>query len=225
MTVFANQASVALPQTPPQAIAVELTFGLTGKTLAIDHGYELYSALCRWQPLLHELTGIAVQTITGTYISNSEVLLNQASRLRIRLPIDQVPLLGRLLGKSLIVGNHKIRLGVPQIYELRPEPELYARMVTIRNFQEPESFLLAAQRQLQQLDVEGKLSITRRDNGELRRKTLRIKHHTIVGFGVEVTGLSDEDSLKLQTHGIGGRRKLGAGIFLRKNHGSSHSDH
>ncbi len=220
MTIFVNQAS-SFPQDPKQAISAEVTFDLTGKTLAIDHAYELYSALCRWQPLLHELAGIAIQTITGTYTSCSELSVNPASRLRIRLPIAQVSLLGRLFGKSLIVGDHKIRLGVPEIYALRPAHELYARMVTIRNFQEPESFLLAAQRQLQQLNIEGKLSITRRDNGELRRKTLRIKQYTIVGFGVEVTGLSDENSLKLQSYGIGGRRKLGAGIFLRKSHGSS----
>jgi CRISPR-associated protein Cas6 len=41
-----------------------------------------------------------------------------------------------------------------------------------------------------------------------------VRQYVVVGFGVEVTGLSDEDSIKLQICGLGGKRKMGCGIFV-----------
>ncbi|MFN5763400.1 MAG: type I-MYXAN CRISPR-associated protein Cas6/Cmx6, partial [Pseudanabaena sp.] len=39
------------------------------------------------------------------------------------------------------------------------------------------------------------------------------KHKHIVGYGVVVEGLSDEDSIKLQSIGMGGRKHFGCGWF------------
>jgi len=35
-----------------------------------------------------------------------------------------------------------------------------------------------------------------------------------VGYAVRVSGLSDEDSLKLQERGLGGKRRMGCGVFV-----------
>ena len=43
---------------------------------------------------------------------------------------------------------------------------------------------------------------------------MRVKGQVIVGFAVQVKGLSAADSLKLQADGLGGRRRLGCGFFL-----------
>jgi CRISPR-associated protein Cas6 len=87
-------------------------------------------------------------------------------------------------------------------------------LVVIKGYQEPESFLEAAQRQLEQLGIEGNLRILTKADGTPKRKTLKIKRFTVVGFGLEVTRLSDEDSLMLQRNGIGGRSKMGCGVFV-----------
>ena len=46
------------------------------------------------------------------------------------------------------------------------------------------------------------------------RRTLRVQDRVVVGYAVEVHGLSAPDSIRLQSLGIGGRRRFGCGIFI-----------
>ncbi len=193
---------------------VELNFGLTGQTLPADHGYGLYSALSHLQPELHHLDGLSIQTITGIPDKQGKIYLTNKSRLRIRLPGDKVPLVYPLAGKPLTIGVHHIRLHIPQIFELKPESRLRSRIVTIKKFQEPEPFLDAAKRQLDELGIEGTISIPINAEGEPDRKAIKIKQYSVVGFGLEVTGLNERDSIKLQEHGLGGKHRMGCGVFV-----------
>jgi CRISPR-associated protein Cas6 len=43
---------------------------------------------------------------------------------------------------------------------------------------------------------------------------LRIHGKRIVGFSVIIQGLTAEESMKLQEHGLGGRGKMGCGFFV-----------
>ena len=45
------------------------------------------------------------------------------------------------------------------------------------------------------------------------RKTLTIHDKKVVGYSMQINGLSDVDSIRLQEHGLGGRRKMGCGFF------------
>ncbi|WP_334795477.1 type I-MYXAN CRISPR-associated protein Cas6/Cmx6 [Nostoc sp.] len=119
-----------------------------------------------------------------------------------------------LAGKSLRIGKHTIRLGIPDIYFLQPVDKLRSRIVIIQGYQEPESFLAAAQRQLEQLGIQGKAFITKNTDGSPKRRSIKIKRFTVVGFGLEIINLSNEDSLRLLRYGIGGKRKMGCGIFV-----------
>ena len=47
-----------------------------------------------------------------------------------------------------------------------------------------------------------------------RRRVFRIKDKTVVGYGVRIAGLNATESLRLQEHGLGGRRKMGCGVFV-----------
>jgi CRISPR-associated protein Cas6 len=51
-------------------------------------------------------------------------------------------------------------------------------------------------------------------SGRGRRRVVRIKDKTVVGYGVHVAGLNAAESLCLQEHGLGGRRKMGCGVFV-----------
>jgi CRISPR-associated protein Cas6 len=42
---------------------------------------------------------------------------------------------------------------------------------------------------------------------------VHIKGKKILGFGLTLKNLSPEDSMKILTHGLGGRRHMGCGIF------------
>jgi CRISPR-associated protein Cas6 len=192
---------------------VDLSFPIIGETLPADHGYGLYAALTHWKEAIHHLEGLSIQTIAGIPDKQGKIFLSDGSRLRIRLPYDKVPLVYDLAGKSLTIGSHSIQLGIPQIYLLQPTSRLKSRIVVIKGYQEPEPFLEAVLRQLEDLEIQGTV-IPVNEQGEAERKTIKIKRFTVVGFTVGVFDLSDEDSIKLQIHGLGGKRRMGCGVFV-----------
>lgn len=90
---------------------------------------------------------------------------------------------------------------------LHPRASLYSRLVTIKGFMEPQGFLKAVKRQLEKIGVEAEIKV-----GE--RRTLRVKDKQVVGFEVAATDLDAEDSIHLQEDGLGGRRRMGCGVFV-----------
>ncbi|ACK74093.1 CRISPR-associated protein, Cas6-related (plasmid) [Gloeothece citriformis PCC 7424] len=194
-------------------IYVDLNFQVLGNILPADHGYGLYAALTHWNPIIHDLEGLSIQTIAGIPDKQGKIYLTERSRFRIRLPHDQVPLVYGLAGKTLTIGKHTIRLGIPQIYLLQPASKLRSRLVVIKGYQEPKIFLEAVQRQLEKLRINGIVAISTA-NSKPDRKTIKIKRFTVVGFGLEMSNLSDEDSLLLQEVGLGGKRRMGCGVFV-----------
>jgi CRISPR-associated protein Cas6 len=193
---------------------VDLSFSIVGDALPAEHGYGLYSALTHWNETIHELEGLSIQTIAGIPDKKGKIYLTDRSRLRLRLPYDKLPLVYGLAGKALTIGSHTIRLGIPQIYPIQPTSKLKARIVTIKGYQEPEAFLQAALRQLEDLGITGTIVIPVDKEGKAERKTVKIKQFTVVGFTLGVFDLSDEDSIKLQIHGLGGKRRMGCGVFV-----------
>lgn len=203
-------------QSSPEVPLIQLSFSVLGQAIPVDHGYELFSALAHFQPELHDLEQLSIQTITNTTYSNRSLLLSKRSKLRIRLPVNKVPLVYPLAGRSLVLGVNKVRLGIPQMNWLQSARTLYSRMVVIKGQEQPELFLKAAQNQLQSLGVTGESRISTGSNGLFNRKTVKVRGYTVVGYGLEMVNLNDEDSLKLQAYGIGGKRKMGCGIFVPK---------
>lgn len=175
--------------------------------LPVDHGYALYSAINRLVPALHDARDIGVHPIRGRYVGEGSLHLTSSSRLVIRLPDAQIRPFLKLAGKTLDVDGHRLRVGVSETRALHQAAMLYARLVTIKGFMEPEAFLEAARRQLQAMDVTADLCV-----GE--RRTFRVKDKQVVGFEVTALGLDAEDSVRLQEVGIGGRRRMGCGIFV-----------
>ncbi len=209
LTLEKEETSLRNPATP----YVDLSFPVIGETLPADHGYGLYSALTYWNQTIHELEGLSIQTISGIPDKQGKIYLRERSRFRMRLPLDQVSLVYELAGKALTIGQHRIRLGIPQIYLLQPASKLKARIVVIKGYQEPETFLEAVQHQLSKFGI-NEISMIPTLKGEADRKTIKIKRFTVVGFGLEVSNLSDEDSLLLQQVGLGGKRRMGCGVFI-----------
>lgn len=187
---------------------VDLAFRLTGSKVPVDHGYALYSAISRLLPEIHGAKNIGVHPIRGTYSGSGELMLGDSSRLVIRLESERIGEFLKLAGKRLEIDSHSLRVGIPEVRLLRPRASLYSRLVTIKGFMEPETFLEAAKRQLEKIEVQAELQI-----GE--RRTFRVKDKQVVGFEMAASGLDAEDSLRLQENGLGGRRHMGCGIFMR----------
>jgi|SanBayMetagenome_1026888.scaffolds.fasta_scaffold01469_2 CRISPR-associated protein Cas6 len=194
---------------------VELSFAVLGDTLPADHGYGLYSAIAHICPAVHAQKELSIQTICGEPDKQGKIYLSKRSRLKIRIPYEpeKIAFILPLAGQHLTIGTHSIQLAIPQIFPIRSVDKLRSRIVTIKKFQEPEPFLEATKRQLDALGIAGNLSIPLNEEGEPSRKAIKIKTYSVVGFSVHVTELSDEDSIKLQIFGLGGKHRMGCGIF------------
>ncbi len=187
--------------------SIDLAFRLTGSAVPVDHGYALYSALSRILPEIHTAKDIGVQPIRGVYSGNGTLHLADFSRLILRLPDEQIQPYLKLAGKRLAVDNHPLSVGVPEVRTLRPVTRLRARLVTIKGFLKEDEFLAATKRQLEQLGISGQAHIG-------ARRTFRVRDKQVVGFEMGVTQLTAEESLTLQEQGLGGRRKMGCGVFV-----------
>ena len=186
---------------------VDLAFRLMGTRIQVDHGYALFAAVNRLVPELHDAKDIGLHPIRGRFDGNGCLLLSPASRLIIRIPDGRIREFLKLAGKAIEVDGHRFQVGVPEVRVLQSAAVLYARLVSIKGFMEPEQFLDAARRQLEAMGGRANLEL-----GE--RRTFRVKDKQVVGFEMLATELAAEDSIKLQEVGIGGRRRMGCGLFV-----------
>lgn len=190
---------------------VDLWFPVVGKTLPSDHGYPLFAALSGVVPELHEQRDWGLHTLRGTRIGPGMIGLSSRPRLGLRLSGDLIPKALPLVGRILDVGGHLIALGHPTIQPLEPAPALSCRLAVIKPFMEPETFRDAVVRQVQSTElgkVDAQVSVG-------ARKVLSVGSQQIVGFSVRIAGLSPKVSLAIQSAGIGGKRKMGCGVFRR----------
>ncbi|QDT27681.1 CRISPR-associated endonuclease Cas6 [Gimesia panareensis] len=194
---------------------VDLNFRLTAQDpVPVDHGYPLYAALSRLLPVLHQQNGIGIHPLQGQYLGDGQVALRSDSCLVFRTHVEQVNELLNLTGKSIQLRRSTILIGVPQLKALVAEPILRSRLVVIkvkgRNAAQldEKSFQTAVKKQLSACEVSSRSLVEIR-----RRRTLRIKEKTIVGYEVVLENLAEEESLQIQIQGIGGRRHMGCGLF------------
>ncbi len=188
---------------------IDLWFPLVGRTLPSDHGYGLYGAICRVLPEMHGAEWWGLHTVRGTRSGAGVIVLPRQPRLGIRVAAGQIARVLPLAGRQLEIDGHRICLGAPTVQAPTPDAALSARVATIKGFTEPEPFKAAVERQLVEMGVIGAVV----EVGS--RKIVAIDDRKVVGFSLRVTGLTPEQSIKLQDQGIGGRRRMGCGLFRR----------
>ncbi len=198
---------------------VDLAFRLTGSTVPVDHGYALYAGLSRILPEIHAAHAIGIHPIRGIYNGAGRLQLSDASRLVIRLPHEDIRLYLKLAGKSLVLDGCKLRVGVGETRALVPAATLYCRIATTRNGNDSARFDSEVARQLAALGIRGKVFREPEGSGgsdgrDPSRRIFRVKSKRIVGYSVLATELTAEESILLQERGLGGRRRMGCGVFV-----------
>ena len=196
-----------------QPFVVDLNFFLCGRSLPADHGYPLYSALTRVCPDLHRTGDWSMRTVSGMPDRCGALLLGERSHLRLRVPQERIATAYALAGKRLDVSGHVIRLGIPLASMLKPARNLRTRMAVIKGYQNPDAFLDAAKRQFYRLGASGKLDLARNADGKPVQKIIKIRGYKVIGFGLRASELDDSSALALQEHGLGGRQRMGCGVF------------
>jgi CRISPR-associated endonuclease/helicase Cas3 len=187
--------------------------------LYADQNHRLLASLSNQCPAIHKIDNLSINMIAGIPDKQGKIALTRSSKLLVRLPVEAIAQVYSLAGQTLTISSYAIKLGNPELQTLQAVATIGARLVTIKGYTEPQSFLEAAQRQLEALEIEGKIGIPANEKGEPKRLTLKInkaeqkRSYTIVGFSVVVSDLKPEDSIKLQACGIGGKRRMGCGVF------------
>lgn len=193
----------------PSAIAprVDVCFRLTGKLVPRDHGYALFGAIARVLGNLHGAKWLALHPLPGIPRPDGLLLIDGRRGLRLRVEPSEIPRILPLAGKRLEMDGYSVQVGVPSVFPLVPASELRAPLVVIKGFMEPEPFRDAVRRQLDAIEANARVEVG-------RRRVLTVSKDTVVGFGVTLHELSDEGSLNVQYAGIGGRQRMGCGMFL-----------
>jgi CRISPR-associated protein Cas6 len=186
---------------------IELRFPIQGQLVPVDHGFALYGAITKICPVIHASGNVMLVPIRGRYTGDGLLSLSRKSALAIRLPSEKIPQLLGLAGKTLAVDGHCLKLGPPTILQLKPRSVLYSNLVSTKNGNDEERFKTAIREKLSILGIQGRVTIG-------RRKTFRIHDKQIVGYSLLVSELTAEESILLQEKGLGGRRKMGCGVFL-----------
>ena len=210
---------------------LDILFRVTGAEIPADHGYGLFSATSRileteedrW---MHGNPHIGLHTIRGTLLGNGRRLIGPNARLGLRLPSNLLPRSLKLAGKSLDLDGCELRVGVSETRALVPAPALHCRIVTTRNGDDPARFDVEIARQLAALGIRGNVfrlpavrrgapeSAGRTNGRDPSRRIVRVKSKRIVGYAILATELTAEESILLQERGLGGRRRMGCGVFV-----------
>jgi CRISPR-associated protein Cas6 len=177
--------------------------------IAVDHGYYVYAGLSKVLGSVHSENGIAVHPIRGRQIGDRMLQLMPWSTLKIRTPQEHIGNLAGLAGKTILVGDRQLRLGVPKVQPLEAATALRSRVVTIKGFMDAEPFAQAVRRQLDAKEISERVVLTIG-----KRRTIKIRDKEVVGFEVLLEGLTAQESITIQEQGLGGRRHMGCGVFV-----------
>lgn len=209
---------------------VDLAFAIRGQRIPHDHGYAVYGALCHALPGFHKCGWLGVHPISGHPDGGGFLELHKRTSLILRLPTERIADALPLAGRTLSISGESIEVGLPMVRPLVPAPTLDSRLVVIKltNVPRKESagksgetsldvvgtaarFQAELSRQLATVGVRGEVAICGRGR-------MTVGGRQVVGYSVRVSGLDADASLRLQEHGLGGKRAMGCGIF-RKTRG------
>lgn len=203
---------------------VDLAFPVHGGPVPRDHGYALYSALCGAVASFHEAPWLGIHPLSGMPVGKHVLALRPAARLLIRLPAERIVEALPLAGRTLQVASAKLSLGAPTVNVLVPAAALDARLVAIKLTAAPQHsnselgrvtldheafaqrYVAELGRQLQTLGIISAPELC-------GRRSITVAGKRIVGYSVRVQGLDIDQSLALQRHGLGGKRRMGCGMF------------
>jgi len=195
---------------------IDLSFKINGIKIPIDHSYLLFSSLSEICKDIHGNTEIGIHKINGE--KNGEyIFLNNFSKLTIRCPERlALNITSKISNKMIWIRKFPIKIrSIEQPIPLLPCKKLVSDIVTLRKKEDPQRFIDQVSNIFEEkmhLSQNARVAIPNDEDGIYRR--FKVKNLFVIGFPLVAYDLSEEDSLKLQSIGVGGRRRFGCGLFL-----------
>jgi len=192
--------------TEGDAAAIDVVFGIAGKSLPSEHAYALWHATVRWLPWLGAEPRAGIHRLRTAPTGYGVALLANRAKLTLRVPQRRLAEALLLAGRTLEVGGSRLAVGGGTARALRPWATLHAEHVAAGAAGEA-GFEDEVAQWLKALGVAA-------DFITGRRRRVMAGEREVVGFSVVLHGLAPEASLQMQCEGMGADRALGCGIFI-----------
>ena len=211
------EESTPAEETAVPDTVVDAVFGISCRTLPVDHAYALSQAIQRALPWFANEAGAGLHIIQVAGSGNgwqrpadSTALLHLSRRtkLALRIPKQRIAAANALIGQTLDVYGYALRVDTITLRPLSRITTLFSRYVLITTGDDEEDFLTAAAGQL------GTLGIRLRKMLCGLTTPIATPARTLQTRSLMIAGLSPVESVLLQQQGLGPERKLGCGLFL-----------
>ena len=211
------QEDVALPAAADPAEVVDAVFAIDCKSLPIDHAWALSRAIEAAIPWFADEPGAGLHTVHGGESGSgwqrpegpgARIELSRRAKLVLRLPRHRVEAAAALTGCTLDIAGSPLTVGSLALRPLARTATLFSRGVAFAGHEDEPGFQQAAAAELAALGVRPERILCGREVAVLTPAgTWRTR-------GLMVAGLTLEQSLRLQSTGLGAGRRLGCGLFI-----------
>lgn len=196
---------------------VDAVFAISCRCLPVDHAYALSHAIQEALPWFAQEPGAGVHTIHGAASGSgwmrpeapdALLQLSHRAKLALRLPRHRLDRAAALVGRTLQVAGWPLGVGRIAVRPLSRITTLFSRSVILVDAEDEAAFTAAAAAELDALRI---------DPGKMvcgRMTPLATPTRSYATRSLLVAGLTREQSLALQRHGLGAERLLGCGLFI-----------
>lgn len=196
---------------------VDAVFGISCPCLPVDHAYALSQAINGALPWFEDEPHAGLHLIHGAgsgsgwmrpELPDALLQLSHRVKLALRLPGHRVDDASSLLGRTLDVAGWPLGVNRLSVRPLSRITTLYSRGVMLSASGDEAEFLAAAEGGLGVLGIrEAKLVCGRATVAATPGQTYHAR-------SLMIAALTREQSLVVQQHGLGAKRKLGFGLFI-----------
>ncbi|MCC7327432.1 MAG: type I-MYXAN CRISPR-associated protein Cas6/Cmx6 [Burkholderiales bacterium] len=188
------------------APVIDVAFDIEGASLPADHAWPLSLAIEARLPWLADEALCGIHPLRTAPTSYGIVLLARRTKLVLRVPQARLAESLQLEGATVDVDGSMLKVGAGSPRALRPSATLFALRVAAGS-DDPTQFESTVAGWLRGLGIGcGIIAGCRRHS--------RTADHEIAGFGLALHGLAPVQSLRIQSEGLGGDRRIGWGVFV-----------
>lgn len=195
---------------------VDLSYKIDCRQIPSRHAWELSQALYEVLPWMKDEPEAGIHQIHGATSGNGwqrppdgELIhLSKRTRMNLRVPMSRIGDANELVGKTLEIMGHSVKVGPMSTKLITPLSTIFSRYIVVPEGMSEDAFLHWVSSELQARDIQA-------------RKFLCGIGHEIVANGeaIETRSLMIADldkaaSVALQEIGVGPHRHLGCGIFM-----------
>ena len=196
---------------------VDAVFAISCPSLPVDHAYALSQAIQAALPWFAREPGAGLHTVYGAASASgwmrpegadALLQLSHRAKLALRLPRHRLDAAAALLGRTLEVAGWPLRVDKVAVRPLSRITTLFSRCVVLAAAGDEAAFMAAAAGELGALGIKpGTMLCGRVTPVATPARTYRAR-------SLMLAGLTLEQSLVLQRHGLGAEHKLGCGLFI-----------